>query len=109
MGNLDDVAIWRSILSREAIQDLAAGGSPIGASPGPDFQITEVIHDGQTVTITWPSREGETFVVEQTTDLENFEELTDGHPSGGNETSFRGSPSPIPPPMSSTYGWTLEE
>lgn len=57
--------------------------------PSPEiFQILEVARTANSASIVWNSREGATFVVEKSTDLVNFEELTDGLPSGGESTSY---------------------
>lgn len=58
---------------------------------GDPFQITEVnITDGDpaTVTLTWPSEPGESFTVGQSTDVEHWEDIAVGYPSGGDTTTF---------------------
>ena len=59
----------------------AAGG-------GPTFEISDVKVEGGMVTFSWPSSVGESFIIEQGTDLIDWEEVTDGHPSEGTTTSF---------------------
>ena len=54
------------------------------------FQInsTQVAENGD-VTIIWDSRPGRSYTIEATADLaEPWIELTDGHPSQGDTTSF---------------------
>jgi hypothetical protein len=70
-----------------------------GGGDGPPFQITNIEKGPDSVTITWPSREGESFIVEQSVSETAFiwEEITDGHPSGGDETSIEVEiPDPAP-------------
>lgn len=60
----------------------------LGPGVGGPFQIEtiEVVEDK--VRLTWLSKPGETFAVEQATDLEDWVEITDGLPSEGDVTSF---------------------
>ena len=98
VGNLDDMAIWRSVLSEERIKELAAGTSPIGAAPGPGFAITRVEYirgaDGAAdqVMVTWRSKANATYAVDSATTLPDtangWEEQADGWESQGDETSF---------------------
>jgi len=93
-GLVDDLAFFKAPLTEEPVLEIYNGGDGrtigelfLGVS-GTVFQISSLVVEGNKVTITWPSKDNQTFTVEQTTDLETFEELTDGHPSGGDETSF---------------------
>jgi hypothetical protein len=103
-GLVDDLAFFKVPITEEQVLEMWNDGEGktvgevfLGLSGGLPFQITEIVREGNTVTITWPSREGQSFIVEQTTDLESFEELTDGHPSGGETTSFEVTlPDPSP-------------
>ena len=109
-GLIDDLGFWSRPISREEIALLYNGGDGasiqslpqplgLGGGGGPGFQITEVVRDANNVTITWPSRDGQSFIVEQSTTEDSFtwEELTDGHPSGGETTSFElAIPDPAP-------------
>ncbi|MGK0190755.1 MAG: hypothetical protein ACI9R3_006585, partial [Verrucomicrobiales bacterium] len=52
------------------------------------FEIINVQRDGDMVTFSWPSAVGEQFIVEKAADLEDWEEVTDGHPSGGASTTY---------------------
>ena len=58
-----------------------------GTGTGP-FQIDTVVLEGGNLTITWTSAPGQSFLLEQSPDLENWEEVADGIPSGGETTSF---------------------
>jgi len=103
-GLVDDLAFICTCITEEQVLELWNDGEGktvgevfLGQSGGPGFQITEIVRAGNTVTITWPSRDGQSFIVEQGADLQNWEELTDGHPSGGDETSFEVNlPDPAP-------------
>jgi hypothetical protein len=52
------------------------------------FQITSVALGDGNLTISWPSSPGESFTVETGSNLEQWEELTDGLESGGETTEF---------------------
>lgn len=62
----------------------------LGATGGGSgtFQITDVAVEGDKLVFSWNSRGGESFTIETATDLQEWEEVTDGHPSGGDTTSF---------------------
>ena len=74
-------------------EDMEALGGPTAegfeAPSAIGFQITgtEVAENGD-VTITWDSRAGRSYTIEASGDLEVWLELTDGHPSQGDSTSF---------------------
>ncbi|MGK0185913.1 MAG: hypothetical protein ACI9R3_001696 [Verrucomicrobiales bacterium] len=55
---------------------------------GTQFSISnvELVEGG--VTLTWPSKEGETYKIEYAPDLNNWEEAEDGLESGGTTTSY---------------------
>lgn len=80
--------IYRSIgasgdLSEEEWELVRAFGG--GSKP---FQMTDIDFDGDTISVTWTSNPGETFIVEQSTDLDLWIELTDGWESQGSLTTF---------------------
>ena len=53
--------------------------------------ITNIIYNtGATpsVDVTWLSQAGDSFIIETSADLEEWEEVTDAYPSGGDSTSF---------------------
>ena len=92
-GLVDDLAFWNRALSESDVRTLwndGEGRSPIGGT-SLGFQITEAVYtpgDPAKITVTWQSRAGESFIVEQSTDVQNWEELTDGLDSEGDTTSF---------------------
>ena len=57
------------------------------------FQITKAVYNEAvngtpaSVDITWQSREDAEYTIETSTDLQEFEELTDGFPSEGDGTT----------------------
>ncbi|MEZ5324864.1 MAG: LamG-like jellyroll fold domain-containing protein [Verrucomicrobiales bacterium] len=62
----------------------------LGASGGGSvpFRISDVVLEGDTLTVSWPSRDGESFTIEIAPDLQDWEEVTDGHASQGAVTSY---------------------
>ncbi|MDA0811898.1 MAG: hypothetical protein O3C21_05865 [Verrucomicrobia bacterium] len=56
-----------------------------GSSP---FAITDVEIVGSKLVVTWTSQPGESFIVETAADLDEWEEVVDGHPSGGTTTTY---------------------
>jgi hypothetical protein len=100
LGEIDDVAVWDTALSPTQILALANKEiSPLGTPPGGGgalpFQISDIsINEaGDQVTLSWPSREGESYAVEVSDNLEAWSEIEDGIPGAGDTTSF---PVPIP-------------
>ena len=70
--------------------------------PEPRISSIEVSDDGATrnVTVTWSSVPDEFYLVEQSEDLIEWEELDDTHPSGGSTTSYEIElPDPAPPKL----------
>ncbi|MDA0813494.1 MAG: hypothetical protein O3C21_14030, partial [Verrucomicrobia bacterium] len=49
--------------------------------------------------LTWNSKPDTSYVVEESTDLKEFVELTDGHPSEGESTSY----TDLAPPATEVY------
>ena len=84
-GMIDEVSLWGGALPAADIAELASG-NPIGG--GSIFQIIGIDLAGGNVTLTWTSRQGKTYSVEQAEDLSIWQELDDGVESGGDETSF---------------------
>ncbi|MEZ5323835.1 MAG: hypothetical protein R3F19_02030 [Verrucomicrobiales bacterium] len=77
-------------LSDEEMQ--ALGGPTAEGFEAPSatgFQINSaVIEANGDVTLSWGSREGRSYTIEASADLQEWVELTDGHPSQGDETEF---------------------
>ena len=63
-------------------------GIQLGGAAALPFQITSLARAGTTAAITWDSSEGAAYVIEKSTDLQEFEELTDGFESQGESTTF---------------------
>ena len=71
----------------EALGGPTAEGFEAPSATG--FQIDGVvIEDNGDVTLSWASRSGRSYTIEAAPDLENWVELTDGHPSQGDVTEF---------------------
>lgn len=56
-----------------------------GSSP---FEITDVEIVENKLIVTWSSQPGESFLIETAADLNDWQEIEDGHPSGGTSTSY---------------------
>ena len=65
-----------------------ADGIQLGGASALPFQITALARTGTNAAITWESSEGSTYVIEKSTDLQDFQELTDGFESQGDATTF---------------------
>jgi hypothetical protein len=77
-GLMSDIAIWRGALSEGEIEALAAGAAVV---PGLAFEITEIKYSpgDNMVTLTWDSREGASYAVTYSHDLQNWDaDLDDG-------------------------------
>lgn len=67
---------------------LVGGTHLIGAGALP-FQITNITRTGTEATLTWDSKEGESYIIRKSLTLQGeFQELTDGFESQGESTSF---------------------
>lgn len=89
-GLVDDVSLWKGVMSQAKIAALAAGTSPGDIAGGDQFRITGVTRDaGGNVSFTWNSRDGEFYGVWASLDLgEPWIELDDGYESEGETTTF---------------------
>jgi hypothetical protein len=90
IGRIDDVGLFRTALSEEEINTIITDGIIGFTGGGRELVITDLTFgpgEGE-VTITFDSVENATYIVERSTDLLNWEELTDNHPSGGETTTF---------------------
>ncbi|CAN5270443.1 hypothetical protein BH23VER1_BH23VER1_10700 [soil metagenome] len=93
-GFVDDVALWKIILTPEAIGALASGSSPTDLGSQPQFRITEVHRDQFTenVTLTWNSRPGRSYAVRFSPDLtgdpRDWIDLTDSFEATGEVSTY---------------------
>ena len=55
---------------------------------GLGFAIRTITKAGNQAEITWLSKKSTSYTIEKSTDFKQFLELTDGHPSDGEETTF---------------------
>lgn len=90
-GLVDDVSVWKGVMSPEKITQLASGTSPAqlaGLSQG--LTITSLERDSAgNVTFTWNSRPGASYLIESSLTLEGiWDELDDSYASQGSETSY---------------------
>ena len=86
-GLVDEVSLWRGVMSPEKIAELAAGSSPISLA---GFRITEITRtaDGD-VSFTWNSSANRVYGVWASTDLAGpWIELDDSYASEGETTTF---------------------
>ena len=87
---VNSVQILDGPLSEEEME--ALGGPTAEGFEAPStvaFQITDaVVGENGDVTITWDSRKNKSYTIEAASDLQLWIELTDGHPSQGDSTSF---------------------
>ena len=58
------------------------------------FRVTDVSVDAGKPTITWASTPGESFVLERSTDLQDWLEVDDGIPAAGDLTSYKDEAAP---------------
>ena len=97
-GMVDDVALWKKSLSAEEIGELASGSTPNGLG-GAGLRIIDISlnEDNSTVTLTWNSKPGKTYVVRYSESLNdgpdgagprNWPDIDDGVLSSGETTSF---------------------
>ena len=86
-GLIDEVSLWRGALSAEAVAELASG-NPIGGGGGSDFAITDVELTEGNLTITWNSRTGQFYALDQSPNLNDWAEIEDSIESEGASTSI---------------------
>ncbi len=102
-GCIDDVAIWRRVLTEDEVSEVyngGLGGDSLGAllgvgGGGSGFEITNIVYDptggagglGE-FTLTWTSREGENYGVYYSSDLQNWgSDVNDSYPADPGETT----------------------
>jgi hypothetical protein len=89
-GRIDDVGLFRSALSEQDISTIMMDGVGGFTGAARELVITDLAFgpgDGQ-VTITFDSASNATYIVERSTDLLIWDELTDNLTSTGETTSF---------------------
>ena len=89
-GLVDDVSLWKGVMSPAKIAELASGKTPDEIAGTASFQITSIDRDAEgNVTLTWNSRPGAFYGVWASLDLlEPWNELNDNYASQGDETSY---------------------
>ncbi len=91
-GTLDEVAIWDHALTPEEVMTVYTSGR-LGLEGGlPTFAITALDYssDDQLLTLSWNSREGETYTVKYSRDLSNWDgDLDDGVAADAGDTTTR--------------------
>ena len=104
LGQLDDAAQWNRALDEGeigAIYNAGVGGTSLLSLLGggsTEFRITDIVYDTKgtesqtddTISLTWPSREGQTFAIYFNTDLFDWtSDLDDGYDADpGDSTTF---------------------
>ncbi|MGK0184519.1 MAG: hypothetical protein ACI9R3_000291 [Verrucomicrobiales bacterium] len=93
-GDLDDLAIWRRVISPEEVALIHSSGvsgtSAVGGS-GEAFAIDTMTYSQSPggLTLSWPSRSSRSYAIESSTDLKIWVELDDGlSPGEGGRTTF---------------------
>jgi hypothetical protein len=88
-GNIDNMALFRTVLSDEDIQFIFENGVEAFLGNVETFQITDIEQAANNhVTLTWNSNNGAAYTLERSNDLQDWLELADGIPADGDETSF---------------------
>ena len=70
-GGVDDIAIWKRVLTPTEIAALANGSSILGpdGEADPNFRITAIENTDQGLTLSWNATQGASYTVEYTEDL----------------------------------------
>ena len=102
LGSIDDLAQWNRVLDEAeiaAIYNAGLDGTGLKAllgGGGVGFQVTDITYDTKgtadrsddTISLTWPSREGESYGIFFNTDLSVWEkDLDDGYPADPGEST----------------------
>lgn len=91
-GDIDDVQIYSVELSDQEVAGMySSPGATAFNLPDPiDFSITDVsiAPDNGGVTVSWNSLPGKSYLLEWSTNLVDWGEVSDGVTSGGDSTSF---------------------
>ncbi|MDA7867721.1 hypothetical protein N9A62_01870 [Akkermansiaceae bacterium] len=85
-GLVDDVSLWKGVMSPAKIAELASGSTPGEIAGTASFEITSIDRDAAG---NWNSHPGVVYGVSASRDLEgSWAELTDSYESQGEQTSF---------------------
>ena len=91
-GNIDDIQLYSIELTPEQVAAMFnnPGATAFEAPPSASFAITEVRFDAESgnASITWNSGLGETYLLESSTNLTQWDEVEDGITSGGEMTTY---------------------
>jgi len=89
-GRIDDVGLFRVALPAVDIASIMTNGMAgyTGVSQSPEISNIVLNPENGHVTITFNSLPGAEYIVERSTNLENWLELTDDHESEGDVTNF---------------------
>ena len=88
-GLLDEVAIWNIAIAEEDVKRLADGATPLDIAQPIPFRITDVLLDpvSRSLDLTWNSKSGAVYTLEESADLKLWLEVDDGIESEGDATS----------------------
>ena len=89
-GLIDEVSLWKGVISPAKIAELASGTTPSEIAGTAGFEITSVNREATGgVTITWNSRPGAVYGIWASLNLsEPWNELNDSYESQGEQTSY---------------------
>ena len=89
-GLLDDVAIWNLALTEDEVKRLTAGESPLDILKVVPLEFANVGFTPETraLSLSWNSKGGAVYTLEESEDLNLWLEIDDGIDSEGEETSF---------------------
>ena len=89
-GRIDDVGLFRTALTPEEITSIMTNGVGSFGGLAKPLQITDLVVSSGTgnVTITFNSTSGSSYIIERSTNLVDWLELTDDHESEGEVTTY---------------------
>lgn len=89
-GLIDDVSLWKGVMSPAKIEQLASGTTPGEIAGTAGFEITSITRDaGGSVSFSWNSRPSTLYGVYYSLNLdEPWVEIDDSYQSQGEETTF---------------------
>ena len=102
-GFVDDVSLWKKVLTDSEIAALAAGTSPLNLDgPQPTGIVACAVHNAATgaIDLSWTSEAGKNYIVRHSDDLtgapSTWTILNANVASGGTTTTFSDTTSPLP-------------